>query len=191
MRELLKTAGRMLANVWILPRVGLFRAASAIMGDDRALQGATQSLARIPGLRGEYLRRAFLSRAIARCHPTATICFGTIFSSTAARIDEFVYIGARCHVGFAHLERDVLLGDAVHVPSGAHIHGFDDPLVPIREQPGRPERVRVGQGTWVGSGSIVLADVGSHCVVGAGSVVTSPLPDFVIAAGVPARVIRE
>jgi virginiamycin A acetyltransferase len=37
----------------------------------------------------------------------------------------------------------------------------------------------------------VLADVGEGSVVGAGSVVTKPLPSNVIAAGVPAKVIRE
>ena len=38
---------------------------------------------------------------------------------------------------------------------------------------------------------MILADIGRNSVVGAGSVVTSPIPDNVIAAGVPARVIRE
>jgi acetyltransferase-like isoleucine patch superfamily enzyme len=49
----------------------------------------------------------------------------------------------------------------------------------------------VGEGTWIASGAIVLADVGKHTVIGAGSVVTEPIPDYVIAAGVPARVIRS
>ena len=35
-----------------------------------------------------------------------------------------------------------------------------------------------------------MADVGKHCVVGAGSVVTKPLPDYAIAVGAPAKVIR-
>ena len=35
-----------------------------------------------------------------------------------------------------------------------------------------------------------MADVGKHCVIGAGSVVTRPIPDYAIAVGGPARVIR-
>ncbi|MBN1912030.1 MAG: hypothetical protein JW818_20070, partial [Pirellulales bacterium] len=35
-----------------------------------------------------------------------------------------------------------------------------------------------------------LADVGRHCVIGAGAVVTEPIPDYAVAVGVPARVIR-
>ncbi len=50
--------------------------------------------------------------------------------------------------------------------------------------------VRVGEGTWVGNGVVLMADVGRHAIVAAGAVVTKPLPDFCIAAGVPARVIR-
>ena len=51
--------------------------------------------------------------------------------------------------------------------------------------------MRIGEGTWVGSAAVVLADVGRHCVIGAGAVVTVPIPDYAIAAGVPARVIRS
>jgi acetyltransferase-like isoleucine patch superfamily enzyme len=36
-----------------------------------------------------------------------------------------------------------------------------------------------------------MATVGKHCVIGAGSVVTKPIPDYSIAAGVPAQVIRS
>ena len=59
----------------------------------------------------------------------------------------------------------------------------------VRE--GARVRIRIGEGTWVGSAAIILADVGKHCVIGAGAVVTSPIPDYAIAAGVPAKVIRD
>lgn len=191
MRELLKSSGRGLATMASAPFLLSYWIRSKVVGSERALEGSTQRLARVPGIHGEYLRRAFLSHVIAACDPTATVSYGTILSSTRTRIDAFVYVGARCHLGFVHLERDVLLGDGVQVPSGGHIHGTDDPSVSIREQRGQREKVRIGEGTWVGSGAIVLADVGRHCVVGAGSIVTKPLPDFVVAAGVPARVIRS
>jgi acetyltransferase-like isoleucine patch superfamily enzyme len=51
--------------------------------------------------------------------------------------------------------------------------------------------VTVGRGAWLGSASVVMADVGHGTVVGAGSVVTKPLPPDVVAAGVPARIIRS
>jgi virginiamycin A acetyltransferase len=72
-----------------------------------------------------------------------------------------------------------------------HIHGSGDLSVPIRDQEGQATRVRIGAGSWVGSAAVVMADVGRDTIVGAGAVVTKPLPDHVIAAGVPARVIRS
>jgi acetyltransferase-like isoleucine patch superfamily enzyme len=161
------------------------------MGGDRALEGSTQALSLIPGVAGDYLRRAFLMQALAHCDKTATVQFGTIFSQRGARLDANVYVGPRCHLGLVHLERDVLLAAGVHIPSGAMTHGIADPDRPIREQPGQRTVVRVGEGAWIGSAAIVLADVGRHAVIAAGAVVTSPIPDFAIAAGVPARVIRS
>ena len=51
--------------------------------------------------------------------------------------------------------------------------------------------MRIGAGTWIGSGAIVMADVGPDTVIAAGAVVTTPIPGRVIAGGVPARVIRN
>jgi virginiamycin A acetyltransferase len=190
MRDALKQITRGVAAAAVLPRVLLFRLSSVFVGKDRALEAATQALASTPGLRGEYLRRAFLARVIRRCDSTSTICFGTVLSKTGAVIDERVYVGPGCCLGLVHLEPDVLLAAGVHVPSGGHIHGTADVDLPIREQTGEISVVRIGAGTWVGSASVILADVGRNCVIGAGSVVTKPIPDSVVAAGVPARVIK-
>jgi virginiamycin A acetyltransferase len=191
MREIAKAIAHGLATIAVIPLLVSFFIRRAFLGANRALEGSSQTLSLAPGLPGDYLRRAFLAQTIAHCDRSATVQFGTIFSQAGARIDANVYVGPRCHLGLVHLERDVLLAAAVHVPSGGETHGIADLDRPIREQPGTRKIVRIGEGTWVGSGAVVLADVGRHCVIGAGAVVTSPLPDYVIAAGVPARVIRS
>jgi len=190
MRESLKSAARALAFVAVLPSLASYFVRSSFMGRDRALEGSTQFLALMPGVSGQYLRQAFLSRTLTGCAPTATISFGTIFSKTGARLDDRVYVGAGCALGLVHIERDVLIGSGVHITSGRDTHGTDDASRPIREQEGRAELVRIGAGSWIGSGAIVMADVGTNCVIGAGAVVTKPIPDAVVAAGVPAGVIR-
>ncbi len=63
-------------------------------------------------------------------------------------------------------------------------------ICPSGNSPGSFPRVTIGRDSWIGDRSIVLADVGRHCVIGAGSVVTKPIPDYAIAVGNPARVIR-
>ena len=105
-------------------------------------------------------------------------------------MSENVYIGPMCHIGLAHIERDVLVAAGVHIPSGPATHGTADIARPIREQAGTRQVVRIGAGSWIGSAAIVLADVGPNAVIGAGAVVTKAVPPAVIAAGVPAVVVR-
>ena len=178
----------MVAMVGISPALASFVVKSRIIGRDRALEGSTQWLGLIPGVSGEYLRRAFLIRTIDHCSTTCVIGFGTLFSQAGARIDDRVYIGPRCHLGLVHLEADVMLAAGVHIPSGSRTHGTDT-STRMRDQPLQRQLVRIGEGSWVGSNAVVLEDVGREAIVGAGAVVTHPVPDRVLAAGVPARVI--
>ena len=189
-REALKRLARAFATLLAAPAIVGFVATSRVIGRDRALQNGSQGLATIPGLLGQYVRRAFLSRALDECHPTATVEFGTLFSKAGARLAENVYIGPMCQIGLAHIGRDTLIAAGVHVPSGSRIHGIDDPDLPIRDQPGVVAVVEIGAGCWIGSGSIVMANVGAGTVVAAGSVVSRPLPANVVAAGAPASVRR-
>jgi len=190
-REFIKALARGLATLLAVPWLLSFWLKATVVGRDRALHGSSESLSLIPGLLGQYLRRAFLAHVLARCHPTASIGFGTLFSKTGASLGANVYIGPCCHIGLAAIEDDALLAAGVHVTSGAQTHGFADLMGPIREQEGDPRLVRIGAGAWVGSAAVVMADVGRETVVGAGAVVTKALPDRVIAAGVPARVLRH
>jgi len=190
-RELVKSSLRFLALLAILPLLLSFWCWSLVLGRDRALEGSSQTLSLFPGLIGIYLRRAFLMRVLDHCHHTVNVEFGTLFSQTGARLDENVYVGPRCHLGLVHVCRDALLGPAVHVPSGARTHGTADPTRPIREQKNERVRVTIGAGAWIGSAAIVMADVGEGTVVGAGAVVTKPLPARVVAVGVPAKVVRR
>ncbi len=186
-----KAAVRFAALVAVFPLLLCYRLNAALVGRDRALESASQLLSLFPGITGQYLRRAFLQRVLARCDSSALVEFGTLFSQVGAVLAENVYVGPRCQLGLVHLERDVLLAANVQIPSGGKTHYFDDPTKPIREQGGERSMVTVGAGAWIGTGAIVLADVGKGTVVAAGAVVTKPLPDNVIAAGVPAKVIRS
>ncbi|MCU0261334.1 MAG: acyltransferase [Ilumatobacteraceae bacterium] len=113
--------------------------------------------------------------------------------------DPVVSIGDRCLIGrgsgiVGHLRIEI--GDDVwtghHVYITDQNHGYDDPDLPISEQV-QPERpVSIGDGSWLGHGTVVLpgAQIGRHVVVGANSVVTGVLPDHCVAVGAPARPIR-
>jgi acetyltransferase-like isoleucine patch superfamily enzyme len=187
----LKLLAHAAATVAVLPALGLFLVRAAILGRDRALQSSSQTLSLVPGLPGQYLRRAFYCRTLDACHSTTVVEFGCLLSKAGARLGENVYVGPMSHLGLVDIERDVLIASGVQIPSGPLTHGIDDLDRPIREQEGERRRIRIGAGAWIGAGAIVLADVGAGTVVASGSVVTHPLPDRVIATGVPARVLRE
>ena len=91
----------------------------------------------------------------------------------------------------------VVIGDDVFTGHHVYItdanHGYEDTSLPIGKQFAAPRPVRIGAGSWLGHGTVVLpgADIGRNVAVGAGSVVTGTLPDFSVAVGNPARVIRQ
>jgi acetyltransferase-like isoleucine patch superfamily enzyme len=92
----------------------------------------------------------------------------------------------------------VEIGDHCMFANGCFItdadHRFDDPARPITWQ-GFTTRgpTRIGANVWCGANVVVTSGVtiGERCVIGANSVVTSDIPSFSVAAGAPARVIRE
>ena len=189
-RELAKSAARGAALVAVLPLLLHFWFWSRVVGRATAFRGAVEFASLLPGLPGVYLRGALLRQLLAACHPTARVEFGVLMSEPAAELGAGVYVGPRCVLGRVRIGKDALVASGVQIPSGANTHRFDDPDVPIRDQGGERTTVTVGDGAWIGAGAVVMADVGAGTIVAAGSVVTKPLPDFVIAAGVPAKVIR-
>ena len=114
--------------------------------------------------------------------------------------DAVVRVGDRCLIGkgsgiVGHFSIEI--GDDVwtghHVYITDQNHGYTDVSLPISKQ-SMPERaVKIGDGSWLGHGTIVLPGVtiGRQVVVGANSVVTGDLPDFSVAVGSPARVVRR
>jgi acetyltransferase-like isoleucine patch superfamily enzyme len=190
MKRVVKGMVRALALVAVLPCFLGYRLSCLALGAVRAFPGWSQLFSLVPGLTGVYLRHAFYQLALPRCGEDACLGFGTVFSHPAVEIGRTVYIGPFCCFGQVTLEDDVLVGAHVSITNGAAQHGTDRLDIPIREQPGVWPRVTIGRDSWIGDRAVVMADVGQHCVIGAGAVVTAPIPDYAIAVGVPARVVR-
>lgn len=191
MKRFVKSVAFAMAVVAVLPVVGCYWVHSRLAGPLRAFPGWSQLVALVPGTLGAYVRRAFYRLVLPECGKGAWIGFGTILSHPTVRIGRMVYVGAYCLLGDVDLEDDVLLASGVSIANGMKQHGIDRTDVPVREQPGEWPRIRVGRDSWIGERAVVLADVGQHCVIGAGAVVTRAVPDWCIAVGVPAKVVRQ
>jgi acetyltransferase-like isoleucine patch superfamily enzyme len=109
-------------------------------------------------------------------------------------------IGKGCVFGYNnHITsvRDVVIGDFVLTANNVYIadnlHEYADVSRPIIQQPVRFKKpVSIGDGCWIGENvSIIGASIGKNCVIGANAVVTHDIPDYSVAVGIPAVVIRQ
>lgn len=83
-----------------------------------------------------------------------------------------------------------------HIFISDHNHAYENPLVPVSKQGVKctpTDEVVIGEGSWLGTNAVVVGNVhiGKHCVIGANSVVTKDIPDYSLAAGIPAKVIKR
>ncbi|MDA7915250.1 acyltransferase [bacterium] len=191
LKNAIKTTLHGLAIFCVTPILLSHKLSSALTNEDSSLESHSQLLSLFPGRLGNYLRVGFYRFALDKCDPTATISFGTLFSKRGAVIGKHVYIGPRCILGLVTLEDDVLLGPDVQIPSGPMTHGIKLTNVPIRNQPGTVERITIGTDTWIGAQCTILANVGHQAVVGAGAIVTRNVSNGTIAAGNPAREVKN
>lgn len=157
----------------------------------RAFLAAAESVGRVPGLRGVYLRQAFYRRTLERCGQDVHIGWSTVFSMPEARLGDRVYIGRFCSIGYADLGSETMLADGVQILSGGREHQVGVHTGSRQQQAQTYRRVRIGSGVWIGAGAIVMADVADGAIVGAGAVVSRPIPPHQVAAGVPARVLGQ
>lgn len=105
-----------------------------------------------------------------------------------------VFIGHYNHIYCTSnitIEDNVLIADKVYISDNTH--GYEDTNSPIWKQPIRQlSQVRIGEGSWIGENVCIIgASIGKHCVVGANAVVTRDIPDYSVAIGAPAIVIKS
>ncbi len=103
-------------------------------------------------------------------------------------------IGNFNHIVATHsiiIGNNVLTADKVYISD--NIHDYTDIKIPIKEQ-GIIQKgeVNIGEGSWLGENVCVIGvSIGKHCVIGANSVVTKDIPDYSVAVGSPAKVIKH
>ena len=186
----LKRTIHVLAFAWVAPFWLCYLLHQKLMGPERALPGWSHAFSLLPGITGVYLRRAFYRLVLNRVADDVVVEFGTIFSHPDTELGRSAYLGAYCVVGNAKIGNDVLIGSGVSLLNGARQHGIARLDIPIREQPGEWPQLSIGEDSWLGDRAVVMADIGKHCIIGAAAVVTKAIPDYAIAVGNPATILR-
>lgn len=109
-------------------------------------------------------------------------------------IGERSLIGEGCILrgqGGIQIGNDVYLAPLVQVLAINHV--YHDMTRPISTQGITAQGIVIEDGAWIGGGAIILDGVriGRNAVIGAGAVVTKDIPDYTVAVGNPARIIRD
>lgn len=112
------------------------------------------------------------------------------------RIGRGSEIGERCRISIANsleIGEKVLLSPNVYITDCDHEYRNID--VPVIEQGivQKGQAVSIGDGSYIGINTVIVGNVkiGKHCGIGANSVVTKDVPDYSVAVGIPARVIKN
>jgi acetyltransferase-like isoleucine patch superfamily enzyme len=122
-------------------------------------------------------------------------CWLTLNGDARIRIGEGCFLNRNTMLAALEL---IEIGDHVMFANNCFVgdsdHRFDDPTKPITWQGFEPQGpVRIGSNCWFGVNCVVTGgvEIGERAVIGSNSVITRDIPAGVIAAGVPAKVIRE
>lgn len=101
------------------------------------------------------------------------------------------------HAVHIYCANNIEFGEGCLIASGCMItdnnHGTDPESCFYADQPLRAKSTIIKEGVWLGENVCVLAGsiIGKKCIIGANSVVNSNIPDYSIAAGNPAKVIKQ
>jgi acetyltransferase-like isoleucine patch superfamily enzyme len=121
-------------------------------------------------------------------------CRGIQGRESVLTIGEGCAFGYNNHItsaGKVIIGNNVLTANNVYISD--NIHDYEDINTPIIYQMVRfKQEVIIGDGSWIGENACIIgARIGKNCVIGANAVVTSDIPDYSVAVGMPAVVIKQ
>lgn len=151
----------------------------------------SETLSQVPYAFGWKLRRAVYARVLPSVGQDVVLHQGVVIDDRRTSFGNDIWVSVGSYIDYAIIEDHVLIGQHVVLLAGKNHHNIDRIDVPIKQQ-GNPKRepITIGRGAWIGANATVMADVGHDAIVGAGSVVTKPVPPFAIVAGNPAKLIK-
>jgi len=160
-----------------------------VVNDENELESFDEDCAAIVAVGDNAQRQAIVTRLLeqgvqfariihpsAVISPSATLGEGTVVLAGSV-VNSMAVLGKHCIVNtMASIDHDCLIDDFAHLSPGVHLAGG----------------CRVGRSAHVGIGASVVpsCSIGARSIIGAGAVVVSDIPSDVVAAGVPARILK-
>jgi acetyltransferase-like isoleucine patch superfamily enzyme len=143
----------------------------------------------VPFAIGVIVRYEFYRRALRTCGENFLVNFGAIFYYPDISIGHNVNLGMFCATHHCDFGNNVMVADNCHFLSGSKYHNYKRIDIPMNQQQGKMKRIQVGDDVWIGANCVIMNDVSTGSVVGAGSVVKHKVDPYSIVAGNPAKKI--
>ena len=122
--------------------------------------------------------------------------YAQIWSGGTVRIGQGSEIGERCRISIANslnIGEKVLLSPNIYITDCDH--EYRNLKIPVIDQGvvQKGQTVTIGDSSYIGINAVIVGNVkiGKHCVIGANSFVTKNVPDYCVAVGSPAKVIKK
>jgi acetyltransferase-like isoleucine patch superfamily enzyme len=158
---------------------------------DILFRTVSEALSLIPYAVGIVIRGEFYRFTLTRCGRNVVVELGAVFVYRDISIGDHVTINRYVVVHHCDIGSFALVGEHVVLLSGSRQHELDRTEIPMALQQGRKKRIVLGDDVWIGAHAVVMEDVGTGAVVGAGSVVTRAVAAYMIVAGNPAKALRR
>lgn len=122
------------------------------------------------------------------------LCSNKDIGKSDLKIGKNVTIGHFAHIVAwenVSIEDYVLIADKVFISDCTH--EYESIQTPISLQNIKVlEKVKIGMGSWIGENACIIgASIGEHCIIAANAVVIHDIPDYCVAVGAPAKVIKR
>ena len=173
----------------ILPAI-LVKIEKKFTTSERIFQLWVDIFALFPGLPGSIVRSVFYKLVLSDCSldvkisAYVSIAHREIYLSPGVIITSYTSVG-RCSIG-----KGTGIGSGCHIISGKKEHNVTSDGVDFTV-PLKGSSIKIGERVWIGDGCIIMADIGDGAIIGAGSVVTKPVPEYCVVAGNPAKVLKK
>lgn len=150
------------------------------------------TISAIHGTVGYEVRYSFYRNTLKACGDKLKVHYGAYI------VYPDVQIGYRCSieensvVSLCTIGDDVIIAANVSIMSGGHHHETDNLNIKFHDSNLPLKRVIIGNNIWIGTHSVIMADLADGCILGAGSVLNKNATQVnSIYAGVPAKIIRR
>lgn len=147
-------------------------------------------LSLIPFRFGMIARSRFYKKTLAYCGDNLQIYYGAIITYQDISIGNNVRIGPYNIISMCSIGDNVIMAQQVNVLSGNNQHSFESNQL-IKDQKTLRRTVTLGDNIWIGAGAIIMNDIKSNSVIGAGGIVVKPLLTSGVYAGNPVKKIRD